>query len=48
MRCRGRVRSSCRIVAGPVGMFRHGKGGSEYRDIFVEENPKGDMLLTVR
>jgi hypothetical protein len=37
-----------RIVAGPIGMFRHGGGASEYKDIYVEENPKGDKLLTVR
>jgi hypothetical protein len=37
-----------RIVAGPIGMFRHGGGASEYKDIYLEENPKSDKLLTVR
>ena len=37
-----------RIVAGPIGMFRHGGGASEYKDIFVEENPKADKLITVK
>jgi hypothetical protein len=37
-----------RIVAGPIGMFRHGKGVSEYKDIYLEANPKGDKLLTVK
>jgi len=37
-----------RIVAGPIGMFRHGGGASEYKAIYLEANPKGDKLLTVR
>jgi hypothetical protein len=37
-----------RIVPGPVGMFRHGGGASEYKEIYLEENPKGDTLHTVR
>jgi len=37
-----------RIVPGPIGMFRHGGGTSEYKDIFVEENPKEERLLTVK
>jgi hypothetical protein len=37
-----------RILAGPIGMFRHGAGASEYKDIYVEVNPRGDTLLTVR
>jgi hypothetical protein len=37
-----------RIVAGPIGMFRHGAGASEYKDIYVEANPKEDRLITVR
>ena len=37
-----------RIIAGPIGIFRHGGGASEYRDIYVEENPKEDRLITVR
>jgi hypothetical protein len=37
-----------RIVPGPIGMFRHGAGASEYKDIYLEDNPKDDRLLTVR
>ncbi|QEL18172.1 hypothetical protein PX52LOC_05186 [Limnoglobus roseus] len=37
-----------RIVSGPIGMFRHGGGASEYKAIYVAENPKGDKLLTVK
>jgi len=37
-----------RIVAGPIGMFRHGGGASEYKEIYLEANPKEDKLLTVR
>lgn len=37
-----------RIIAGPIGMMRHGKGASEYRDIYVEDNPPEDTLYTVR
>lgn len=37
-----------RILAGPIGMFRHGGGASEYKDIYVEVDPKGDKLLTVQ
>jgi hypothetical protein len=37
-----------RIVAGPIAMFRHGGGASEYKDIYVEENPKEDRLVTVK
>lgn len=37
-----------RIVPGPIGMFRHGAGASEYKDIYVERDPKGDRLLTVK
>jgi len=29
-------------------MFRHGSGASEYRDIYVEANPKEDKLITLR
>jgi hypothetical protein len=36
-----------RIVAGPIGMMRHGGGDSIYKDIWVEVNPKEDKLLTV-
>lgn len=37
-----------RIVAGPIGMFRHGGGTSEYKEIYVEADPKEDRLLTVK
>ncbi len=37
-----------RIIAGPIGMFRHGGGASEYKDIYLEANPKEDKLITVR
>jgi hypothetical protein len=37
-----------RIVPGPIGMFRHGSGASEYRDIYVEVDPAQDTLYTVR
>jgi hypothetical protein len=36
-----------RIIAGPIGMFRHGGGTSEYKDIYVEANPQADKLITV-
>jgi len=36
-----------RIVRGPIGMFRHGGGASEYKEIYLEVNPKRDKLLTV-
>ena len=37
-----------RIVPGPIGLFRHGGGASEYKDVYVEANPKEDVLITVR
>jgi len=37
-----------RIVPGPIGMFRHGGGASEYKEIYLEANPKGNKLLTAR
>jgi hypothetical protein len=37
-----------RIIAGPIGMFRHGSGASEYKDIYLEVNPSDDQLRTVR
>jgi hypothetical protein len=37
-----------RIVAGPIGMFRHGAGASEYKDIYLEVDPKEDRLITVK
>ncbi len=37
-----------RIVAGPIGMFRHGGGASEYKEIYLEAEPQEDRLITVR
>jgi Domain of Unknown Function (DUF1080) len=37
-----------RIIPGPIGMFRHGSGASEYKGIYLEVDPKEDKLLTVR
>jgi hypothetical protein len=37
-----------RIIPGPIGMFRHGSGASEYKDIYLEVDPKDDNLLTVK
>lgn len=36
-----------RIIPGPIGMFRHGGGTSEYKSIYVEADPKVDKLITV-
>ena len=43
-----RIDSEKRIIAGPIGMFRHGGGASEYKDIYMESNPKQDKLITVK
>lgn len=43
-----RIDPEKRIVPGPIGMFRHGGGASEYKDIYVEANPKEDRLITVK
>jgi len=37
-----------RLVPGPIGLFRHGGGASEYKDVYVEANPKEDVLITVK
>lgn len=37
-----------RLSKGPIGMQKHGSGGSEYRDIFVEVDPTEDRLYTVK
>ncbi len=37
-----------RIVPGPIGLFRHGGGASEYKDVYVEANPKEDVLITAK
>ncbi len=42
-----RIDPDKRILPGPIGLFRHGGGASEYKDIFLEANPKEDRLLTV-
>ena len=36
-----------RLARGPIAMQKHGKGGSEYKDIFLEVDPAEDKLLTV-
>ncbi len=43
-----RVDPERRIVAGPIGMFRHGAGASEYKEIYLEAEPHEDRLITVR
>ncbi len=42
-----RVDPTKRIIKGPIGMMRHGGGGSEYKDVFVEVDPE-DKLVTVK
>jgi hypothetical protein len=37
-----------RIIPGPIGMFRHGDGASEYKDIYLEVNPKEGELITLK
>jgi hypothetical protein len=37
-----------RLTKGPIGMQKHGGGGSEYKDIFIEADPTGDRLYTVK
>jgi hypothetical protein len=37
-----------RIIPGPIGMFRHGSGASEYKEIYAEVNPAEDKLYTVK
>lgn len=37
-----------RIIKGPIGMMKHGGGGSEYKDIFIEVDPTEDKLYTVK
>jgi hypothetical protein len=37
-----------RIIKGPIGMMKHGGGGSEYKDIWVEADPTEDKLYTVK
>ena len=43
-----RTAPETRIIPGPIGMFRHGGGVSEYKDIYVEANPTEDRLITVK
>ena len=42
-----RIDPERRIVAGPIGMFRHGAGASEYKEIYLEAEPREDRLITV-
>jgi len=37
-----------RLTKGPIGMQKHGSGGSEYKDIFIEADPAEDVLYTVK
>jgi 3-keto-disaccharide hydrolase len=37
-----------RIIPGPVAMMRHGGGTSEYKDIFIEDQPTEDKLYTLK
>jgi hypothetical protein len=37
-----------RLSIGPIGLQRHGQGGSEYRDIFIEPDPTERILYTVK
>ena len=37
-----------KLYKGPIGMMKHGGGGSEYKDIWIEEDPTEDKLYTVR
>jgi hypothetical protein len=37
-----------RIIKGPIAMMKHGGGGSEYKDIWVEVDPTEDKLATVK
>jgi hypothetical protein len=37
-----------RIIPGPVAMMRHGGGTSEYKDIFIEDEPTEIKLYTLK
>jgi hypothetical protein len=37
-----------RIIKGPLAMMKHGSGGSEYKDIWIEDEPTEDKLYTVK
>ena len=37
-----------KIIKGPIAMMRHGGGGSEYKDIWVEVEPTEDKLVSVK
>ena len=43
-----RVDPTKRIIRGPLAMMKHGRGGSHYKDIFVEDEPTEDVLYTVK
>lgn len=37
-----------RIIRGPLAMMKHGRGGSHYKDIWVEDEPTEDKLYTLK
>jgi hypothetical protein len=43
-----RVDPTKKIIKGPIAMMRHGGGASEYKDIWIEEEPTEDKLYTVK
>jgi hypothetical protein len=43
-----RVDPTKRIIKGPLAMMKHGSGGSEYKDIWVEDEPTEDKLYTIK
>jgi hypothetical protein len=42
-----RVNPEKKIISGPVCMMRHGGGTSLYRDIYIEDKPTKNVLITV-
>jgi hypothetical protein len=40
--------ANLKLYKGPIAMMRHGGGTSEYKDIWIEEDPTEDKLYTVR
>jgi hypothetical protein len=43
-----RMDQTKKIIKGPLAMMRHGGGASEYKDIWIEEEPVGDELVTLK
>ncbi|WP_165235788.1 hypothetical protein [Aquisphaera insulae] len=43
-----RVDLETRIAAGPLGMFRHRAGASEYKDIDLEVDPRQGLAASAR